>query len=273
MDTEKRMGLPVSVRILSSEKENECITTLRFELPHLKRDILAGEFVMVWIPGLDEIPMSISFWEKPVAAITVKSIGDATKGLANQEVGEWLGIRGPFGTHFSQSSEHALVVGGGIGIAPLRPLVTTLLKEQKKVVLLVGARTENELILYDFETLKNPDFTLLIATDDGSRGRKGYATSVAQDLIMENDFDMIYTCGPELMMAKLYEIAKSKGIEIEASVERYMKCGCGICGTCAIDPKGQLVCVDGPVFSSKKLDALGDFGRSYRDSTGQKKKY
>ncbi len=273
MDTEQRMGLPVSVRILSSEKENECTTTLRFELPHLERDILAGEFVMVWVPGLDEIPMSISFWEKPVAAITVKSIGDATKGLTNLEVGEWLGIRGPFGTHFSQSSEYALVVGGGIGIAPLRPLVTTLLKEQKKVVLLVGARTENELILYDFETLKNPNFTLLVATDDGSRGHKGYATSVSQDLIEGDSFDMIYTCGPELMMVKLHEIAKAQGIEIEASLERYMKCGCGICGTCAIDPNGDLVCLDGPIFSGKQLDKLGDFGHSYRDSTGQKKKY
>jgi dihydroorotate dehydrogenase electron transfer subunit len=75
------------------------------------------------------------------------------------------------------------------------------------------------------------------------------------------------------MMSKLYEIAKSHSIEIEASLERYMKCGCGLCGTCAIDPNGELVCLDGPVFSSKQLEKLGDFGQFYRDSTGQKQKY
>ncbi|MHA1905928.1 MAG: dihydroorotate dehydrogenase electron transfer subunit [Candidatus Thorarchaeota archaeon] len=273
MDTEQRMGSPVSVRIISSKKENDTTTTLRFELPHLESDILAGEFVMVWVPGLDEIPMSISFWEKPIAAITVKPIGEATEGLTNLEKGDWLGIRGPFGTHFSQDADHALIVGGGIGIAPFRPLVSSLLKMRKKVVLLVGARTENELILYDFEILKDSNFTLQITTDDGSRGRKGFATLVAQELIETQSFDRIYTCGPEIMMSKLYEITKSSGIEIEASLERYMKCGCGICGTCAIDPNGELVCLEGPVFSSKQLEKLGDFGHSYRDSTGQKKQY
>ena len=74
-------------------------------------------------------------------------------------------------------------------------------------------------------------------------------------------------------MAKLYDIAKSSGIKIEASLERYMKCGCGLCGTCAIDPNGELVCLDGPVFSSEQLKKLGDFGHSFRDSTGQKKQY
>jgi dihydroorotate dehydrogenase electron transfer subunit len=267
------MGSPVSVRILSSKEENDSTTTLQFELPHLERKISAGEFVMVWVPGLDEIPMSISFWEKPVAAVTVKSIGEATEGLAKLGAGDWLGIRGPFGTHFSLDSNQALLVGGGIGIAPLRPLVSSLLNKKKKVVLLVGARTENELILYDFEEINDPNFTLEIATDDGSRGRKGFATSVAQELIESYSFDRIYTCGPEIMMSKLNEIAKSEKIVIEASLERYMKCGCGLCGTCAIDPNGELVCVEGPVFSSEQLEKLGDFGHYYRDSTGQKKQY
>jgi dihydroorotate dehydrogenase electron transfer subunit len=267
------MGSPVSVRILSSKKENDSSTTLTFELPHLEHGIHAGEFVMVWIAGVDEIPMSISLWEKSVAAITVKSIGEATESLASLKEGDWLGIRGPFGTHFSQKAENALIVGGGIGIAPLRLLVVSLLNKKKKVTLLVGARTANELILYDFESLDDSNFTLEIVTDDGSRGRKGFATVIAEQLIENDSFDRIYTCGPEIMMAKLHEIAKSHNIEIEASLERYMKCGCGLCGTCAIDPNGELVCLDGPVFSSKQLEKLDDFGQFYRDSTGQKKKY
>jgi len=273
MDTEQCMGNPVSVRILRSEKEKEITTTIQFELRHLKDDIHAGEFVMIWVPGWDEVPMSVSYWKKPVAAITIKSIGDTTEALTNLEKGDWIGIRGPFGTRFSQNGENTLIVAGGIGIAPLRPLVDSLLSQKKKVVLVIGAKTESELILYDFESFKDSNFTLEIATDDGSRGRKGIVTSVAYELIENNSFDALYTCGPEVMMAKLHEIARNQEILFEASLERYMKCGCGLCGTCGIDPNGELVCLDGPVFSGKQLEKMGDFGHSFRDSTGRKKQY
>jgi dihydroorotate dehydrogenase electron transfer subunit len=75
------------------------------------------------------------------------------------------------------------------------------------------------------------------------------------------------------MMVGLHQLAKMQKIPFEASLERYMKCGCGICGTCGIDPNGELVCVDGPIFSGVQLEKMNDFGRSYRDSTGQRKKF
>jgi dihydroorotate dehydrogenase electron transfer subunit len=83
----------------------------------------------------------------------------------------------------------------------------------------------------------------------------------------------MYTCGPELMMVGLYDLAKKRKIGFQASLERFMKCGCSICGTCAMDPTGQLVCADGPVFTGEQLAKLTDFGKYLRDAVGMKKMY
>ncbi|MFW9925152.1 MAG: dihydroorotate dehydrogenase electron transfer subunit [Candidatus Thorarchaeota archaeon] len=273
MDIERLMGRPTSCQIISKISENANTTTLQFEIPDLDRDLLPGEFMMIWIPGVDEVPMSVSYWDSPTAGVTVKRVGEATHRLAELKREDWIGIRGPFGNHFSSDCTDALVVGGGIGVAPLRLLAYTLLREGRNVTLVVGARTQSDLILYDFDTIGNSHFSLVVSTDDGSRGEKGYASGIAGKLVRNGKFDKIYTCGPEIMMAKLHQVAIENEIEIEASLERYMKCGCGICGTCAIDPNGELVCVDGPVFSGKQLEKMNDFGHSYRSSTGQKSVY
>ncbi|MDF1537417.1 MAG: dihydroorotate dehydrogenase electron transfer subunit [Candidatus Thorarchaeota archaeon] len=273
MDVEKLMGSPSSVQITEVTKENSSTTSLRFELPTAIKHIEAGQFVMVWVPGIDEIPMSVSYWKAPEVEITVKSIGEATENLCKLKKGDWIGIRGPFGKSFSSDSNNALLVGGGIGIAPLRPLVYNLLEKSTKVTLLIAAKTKEELVMYDFKESSNLGFSLRLATDDGSAGYKGFATEAVHDIINENAFDRMYTCGPELMMKGLHTIAKENGIAFEASLERYMKCGCGLCGTCGMDPNGELVCIDGPVFSGNQLAKMEDFGQSYRDSTGKRMQY
>ena len=270
MDVEKLMGRPSSVQLTDVIVENNSTTSLRFDLPDTIDHIEAGQFVMVWIPGVDEIPMSVSYWKAPEAEITVKSVGEATKNLCNLERGDWIGIRGPFGRHFSSDSKNALLVGGGIGIAPLRPLVQVLLEKSASVTLLIAAKTEEELVLYDFKDSPEIGFSLKLATDDGSTGFKGFATDATLHLLMESKFDRLYTCGPEIMMKGLHKIAKDNGIPFEASLERYMKCGCGLCGTCGMEPNGELVCIDGPVFSGEELDRMSNFGESYRDPTGKR---
>ncbi len=270
MRIDRLMGYPCSVRIRRTQKEAQNTTTIEFDLPHLDNDVQAGQFMMVWVPETDEIPMSISFWEHPIVQITVKRIGAATAQLAGVGVGEWIGVRGPFGNPFSLNSRKAMVVAGGIGIAPLRLLVHSLLDKGAEVTLLVGARTKAELILYDFNHIKNSRFHLEITTDDGSAGKKGYVTTIAEELLASSDVDRLYTCGPEEMMVELHQLAMGHSIKFEASLERYMKCGCGICGTCGMDPTGDLVCIDGPVFSGEHLSGVHDFGRFCRDPTGKK---
>jgi dihydroorotate dehydrogenase electron transfer subunit len=217
--------------------------------------------------------MSISLWENPTMGITVQAIGEATKTLTELRPGDWIGIRGPFGNHFSLESSRALVVGGGIGIAPLRPLTNALLDQGTEVTMVIAAKTKEALVPYDFPARKTKNLTLNFATDDGTKGYKGFATGLVKDLLTDSSFDRIYTCGPELMMSKLCQIASEHNIPIEVSMERHMKCGCGICGTCALDPDGELVCMDGPIFSGTQLERIKEFGQYHRDATGVKKNF
>jgi dihydroorotate dehydrogenase electron transfer subunit len=271
MKMDELMGNPESVQISKIITETPRSKTLQFTLKN-EIEFHPGQFIMVWIPEVDEIPMSISSWSSPEMGITIQSIGDATRSLVSMSKGDWIGIRGPFGNPFSTNSENALVVGGGAGIASLRPLVYTLLNGGSEVTLVNAAKTKSDLIyLKEFDNLQSSSLTVENATDDGSLGFRGFATKATAQILEENDFDMMYTCGPEVMMAGLLDLAKKNKISFQASLERFMKCGCGICGTCAMDPTGQLVCADGPVFTGEQLAKLTNFGKYHRDAVGMKK--
>jgi dihydroorotate dehydrogenase electron transfer subunit len=173
MKMDELMGNPVSVQISRVITETPRSKTLQFSLEG-PIAFQPGQFVMVWVPNVDEVPMSISSWDSPEMGITVQSIGDATQALVSMSKGDWIGIRGPFGNPFSTNSKKSLVVGGGVGIAPLKPLVYNLLDGGSEVTLVLAAKTENELIyLEEFENLKHSNLKVEIATDDGSLGLKG----------------------------------------------------------------------------------------------------
>jgi dihydroorotate dehydrogenase electron transfer subunit len=273
MTADELLGNFVSVKISEAISETRRCQTLYFDVKE-SIDFSPGQFLMVWIPEIDEVPMSISNWAPPQVGITVLNIGDATQALTSMASGDWLGIRGPFGTSFNIDCKKALVVGGGVGMAPLRPLVYRLLEEGAEITLLIAAKTKNDLIFHrEFSEKSNHALKLITTTDDGSSGYKGLATEGVSELVDITEFDTLYTCGPELMMAGLHKIAMKASIGFQASLERFMKCGCGLCGTCAMDPTGDLVCSDGPVFTGKQLEKISDFGKYYRDQVGSKKKY
>jgi len=239
-----------------------------------------GQFVMIWVPGVDEIPMSISDHDESGNwSITVKDVGECTNALQNLIIGDFIGIRGPFGTHFKmppKSSKHIFLIGGSIGMAPLKFLVNQLKDSGFKFKVIEGAKTKNELIYLDelFNT-KNKNVEFFCSTDDGSYGQKGLATELFEEKISEIKRDdlkntIVYTCGPEIMMYHLFQTCKMHGIELFASLERIMRCGCGLCGLCAIDPIGILVCKDGPIFNLSELNKMDDFGKYRRDFTGKK---
>lgn len=257
-----RLESPRIVKILSVIEENSDVKTLTF-----KDDCKAfpGQFVMVWVPDVDEVPMSLSFiGEKK--GFTVKKIGEATKAMHLLKKGDRIGIRGPYGTHFETKGKKLLVVAGGIGIAPLAPFIEIAKKDGKNLTLAFGAKTKAELLFLN--RLKDRYEELLIATDDGSEGYHGFVSNLANEILEKEDFDEILTCGPESMIKKVVDAANNKKISVQASLERYMKCGVGICDSCAID--GFLVCKDGPIFSGKALANLNDFGRFRRDACGKK---
>lgn len=265
------MGNPTTVSVSEVVEENKDARTLVFEYPNVE-NIHPGQFLMVWIPGVDEIPMSVSLLNPPMIGITVLPIGEATNALASIQTGQRFGIRGPFGTSFDSSCKSALVVGGGIGVAPLRPLTYELLGRSVDVVLLIGAKTKDELVYAEeFKTLTRDGFRLELSTDDGSVGFKGLATDAAREILSSENREVLFTCGPELMMSGLHKLTTEKKMGFQASLERFMKCGCGLCGTCAMDPTGDLVCIDGPVFKGNQLERISEFGEYHRDSMGLKK--
>ncbi|MHA2020271.1 MAG: dihydroorotate dehydrogenase electron transfer subunit [Candidatus Thorarchaeota archaeon] len=272
MDLDRLMGRPISVRINDIVEESDKTRTVRFSYPYNDIEFHPGQFMMIWVPGVDEVPMSISYWNLPDVGVTVAPIGETTNVLASLDVGQLIGIRGPFGTSFKTNSKNALVVGGGIGMAPLRPLTYELLSQNVQVTLLIAAKAKGDLVyLKEFDSLSNTNLRLQKSTDDGSLGHKGLATEATEKILAKETPDTLYTCGPELMMLGLYELAKSYNVAFQASLERFMKCGCGLCGTCALDSTGELVCVEGPVFSGDQLSKITEFGKYHRDSMGLKK--
>ncbi len=119
MDIEKLMGTPATVQVSKTISENKKARTLVFELPEANHQFKPGQFLMCWIPGIDEIPMSISLWNPPEVGVTVLPVGEATSVFSALSTGQRFGVRGPFGSGFSLECERALIIGGGIGMAPL----------------------------------------------------------------------------------------------------------------------------------------------------------
>jgi len=272
LSTESRpIHKPRIVKIEEKRTETPTITTLMFTDDECSK-ARSGQFVMVWIPSVDEVPMGLSYAsEKGYSGITVRQVGDATKALQNMKVGDQIGVRGPYGNGFKISdSAKAFVVAGGSGIATVAPLIEELCKKANEPTILLGARTSSELLFLDRikKTTARGKTRILASTDDGSYGSKGLASDLAVTVMQNSNFDMAYTCGPEPMMKKVVEECQKRGVPLQASLERMMKCGIGICGSCVIGK--YRVCKDGPIFAGEALHELPEFGAVRRDAAGTK---
>ncbi len=210
-------------------------------------DFEPGQFIMVWIPRVNEKPFTISYHNKEQFGITIFKVGDFTSGLYEMKVGDCIGARGPYGSRFTLSG-NSVAVGGGVGMASIAPLDSKI----ENLTIIQGAKTKSAL-LYKERFPK-----MIICTDDGSEGLKGFPTDHLADLFQEKKFDNVYACGPEIMMKKVFDFCLANGVNYEASLERFMKCGIGVCGQCVCD--GSRVCKDGPVFSGPALTKIKDFG-------------
>lgn len=254
------MNYPFITKIIDTKKETNNIRTIKF---YYNKETKPGQFYMIWIPGIDEIPMSVSYIDKKIKGITFRVIGDATRELFKLKDGDKIGIRGPFGNGFKIEGEKILFVAGGTGIAMIAPTAESI--NNKKMTVILGVKSKDELFFKD--RIKKTNADLIISTDDGTCGCKGYACDVAIELIKKEDFDLILTCGPEVMMKKLYDY--SKNIAFQASLERFMKCGIGLCGQCCVG-EGLRVCSEGPIFNREQLNKIDDFGKFKRDATGKR---
>ena len=247
--------------------ETPTVRTLIFS-DDVMSSVLPGQFAMVWIPGINELPMSVMIsQESGKAAFTVRRHGSASTGLFNIQVGQQIGVRGPYGNSFDLKQGKLLLVGGGTGLVPMMRLLT-FVKPNDDVTVLIGAKSKNEVFFEDLANtlLKNNPHHVIVTTDDGTYGEKGFVTNMVEKLVNETRFDGVYTCGPEIMMYKTVQLAHSKGLFVQASLERMMKCGVGICGSCCVGE--DLVCKDGTVFDGDHLLSNKEFGHFHRNKAG-----
>jgi dihydroorotate dehydrogenase electron transfer subunit len=229
-----------------------------------------GQFLMLWIPGIDEIPFSVlETSEQKVVSVAVKKVGDATKALHAKKKGGIIGIRGPFGNSFSVKGKRLLMVGGGTGVAPLLFLAREIIADKTEITFVLGAKTESELLfMIEMRRFPKDRFRLVTSTEDGTCGITGLCTEPVDEILAKKEFDMVYSCGPERMVAKVFELAEKHHVNFEASLERLMRCAIGLCGSCVIGK--YRVCSDGPVFTSKQLRGVkSEFGATKRDRNGK----
>ena len=214
-----------------------------------------GQFIMAWLPGIDEKPFSISRHRADSCEITVKRLGPVSNQIADLTPGGRLGIRGPYGHGFTPI-ENCCFVAGGVGLAAVAPLIERF----PSAPVLYGENTAtHRLFAGRFPSLR-------FFTMDGSAGEKGFPTDALPETLASRRPQVVYTCGPEVMMAKVVRICLDAGVASQISLERYMKCAMGVCGQCCMD--GQRVCVDGPVFDGALLAAATDFGFRQMDKSG-----
>lgn len=236
-------------------RETPSTVTLRFKW---EAKVLPGQFIMIWIPGFGEIPMSLSYLEEK-KGITVKAYGTPSRKLQELSPGDTIFFMGPYGRPFSDCSGRKLIVGSGSGMASLLPLV------DPSSTVIVSAKSKEELLFAG----KIKAEKIITVTDDGSSGFKGFPHEYLSSTDLKG-FDMAYVCGPELMMYNLLPVFRKAGINAEFSLERSMKCGIGICDSCSID--GFQLCRDGPVFDLKSLLEMEEFGKWKLDHSGKRVK-
>lgn len=221
-----------------------------------------GQFSMLWVFGVGELPISIS--GDPDAGdrliYTVRSVGKATRSLVSASPGDTVGVRGPFGTAWpldAARGKDVLVVAGGIGLAPLRGVIYQVLNhahEYGRLFVLYGARTPRD-VLYPKELrawAKRPGVQVLTTVDAGRRtwrGRVGVVTTLFPHVELRPERTVAMVCGPEIMMRFVARDLVTRGMapgDVHLSMERNMKCAVGLCGHCQWGP--HFICRDGPVF-------------------------
>ncbi|HYU05141.1 MAG TPA: FAD/NAD(P)-binding protein [Jatrophihabitantaceae bacterium] len=264
--------VPVPYRVASRRDETHDSATLRLEpvdapIPAF----LPGQFTMLYARGVGEIAISISgdpSLGDGALSQTIRDVGAVSRALHDAAPGDVVGVRGPFGTTWGLSTAvgHDLViVAGGVGLAPLRPVLLGALASRdayRRIVLVTGARAPDEFLFTDqlAEWTARPDLEVEQTVDvpaEGWSGPVGFVTEPLARVPVDPDRTIAFLCGPEPMMRFSANVLLGKGIpaaNIRVSLERNMQCGVGLCGHCQLGP--LLICRDGPVIDYELAQQL-----------------
>lgn len=239
--------------VVERTDDTPSVSTIKF---NWDTEVKPGQFIMIWVPGVGEVPMSLSSTCDP-KSVTVKAYGKTSTAIRNLGKGDRIFFRGPYGNAFTLTDGDILLIGGGSGMASLIPLF----REGAHAV--ISARTEKELLFDDWFA---SDHKFLV-TDDGSAGTRGTPVDQLKKMDLSR-YEMIYVCGPELMLKSVMDFLSPLKLKAEFSLERIMKCGIGICDSCSID--GKQLCRDGPVFSLEEVSEMKEFGVTRLTESGKR---
>jgi ferredoxin--NADP+ reductase len=246
-------------RIVDKESFSENVVRLEINAPRIAKKRKAGHFVIVKIGDKGErIPLTIAQADPAKGTITlvVQKVGVTSHKLFRLNVGDTLtDVAGPLGqaTHIEKAGL-VLCAGGGVGIAPLLPIVEAMKKEGNKVITVLAARSKDLIILEDEMRLYSDE--IIIMTDDGSYGNKGLVTQGMEEVIKKVKVDQAIAIGPAIMMKYASLLTKKYNIPTLVSLNSIMVDGTGMCGACRVSVGGEtkFVCVDGPEFNAHEVD-------------------
>ncbi len=258
---------PAQFVVSSRERDTADTWTLTLEpLSGTYLTVAPGQFVMIYAFGIGEVPISVSgppLRPGPVV-LTVRDVGAVTHAVCTSLPGTTLGVRGPFGTAWpidAAAGDDIVVIAGGIGLAPLRPVVMRAIEHRDRygtITVLYGARTPADLLYPAQLEQWRRDITVAVtvdAADSGWAGRVGVVPKLVSGAGFAPDATTAFVCGPEIMMHFAIAALLERGLEPEqiiVSMERDMRCGVGLCGHCQLGP--TLICRDGPVYSYAELE-------------------
>jgi len=264
--------LNIKVKILSRKEVAPNICLMKLKAPEIAQDALSGQFIHIKCSKdnypLLRRPLSIHRIDKEKGEIFIlfQVMGEGTKLLADRTIGDDLDIMGPIGNGFNiyPESRKIMIVGGGIGVAPLLALCEESIRQGKEVRVLIGA-LKKELVIGE-ENFRNLGAKVDVATDDGSYKHKDLVTDLLEGSIRERWLaDQIFACGPKPMLKKIVEISLDAHIDYQVSLEERMACGIGACLGCVCKIKTKdkkeykvkyeykRICIDGPVFGGSEV--------------------
>lgn len=248
-----------SATVVSNERIAEGVGVLTMDAGNLATQIAPGQFVHLRVAeGIDPLlrrPFSVHRVSGSRIEVLYQVLGRGTRLMSEWEGGHATDLIGPLGCgwRIPNRVEHALLVAGGLGAAPLGMLAEELAAEGTAITVALGAPSADRLVARDlFEANAR---RVEVATDDGSDGHRGFVTAVTEALLASGDFDVAYVCGPEVMARIVAAQCASAGVSCQVSLERLMACGIGACLSCVVSTTSgrKRACYDGPVFDAEEV--------------------
>ena len=248
--------------VLQNKKAGPRLYFMELESPRIAPLVQPGQFIHMQLNGLDDHilrrPFSVFDADAQSGRMTVlyQVVGTGTQFMTQVSAGHTFDLIGSVGRGWTLPTpeQRVLLVGGGVGAAPLFMLCKSAHAAGAVVDVVIGAATKDALVTYDFYKRVQGD-ALYCATDDGSFGSHGFCTGPAGELLQKNSYDQVYVCGPEPLMHALAKCAKEAAVPCQVSLEKRMACGVGACLSCVVETTQgrRRACVDGPIFEAEKV--------------------